>query len=103
MSNVSSPKIRQGEYERWHSFANVLLIATTVLFTGISIGFMKDAVQLTIVSAFCGLVAIVLTVGWFALEYPAKAGEKPPLLIWASLFFGAQVGFLFVALAVNLL
>jgi len=101
MSSESN-KERQEEYMRWHDYANVLLIASTVLLAGTSIALPKELAVLTLLSALGGLAAILLTVLWFAQEYAFEIREKPGFLFLASCAFGFQIGFLFGALVVGL-
>jgi hypothetical protein len=87
------------EYNRWQGYANALLVASTVLFAGTAIAFPKTAEFVPILSAIFGLVAIVATVFWYALECNVKIKkDKPVLLLVASSGFGLQVGVLLVAL-----
>lgn len=87
------------EYNRWQGYANALLVASTVLFAGTAIAFPKTAEFAPILSAIFGLVAIVATVFWYALEWNKKTKKgKPVLLLIASSGFGLQVGVLVVAL-----
>ena len=89
---------RKEEFERWNGYANALLIASTVLFAGTSIGAPSDERGLVTVSLLCGIVAIILTVGWFAQEYRFDWGGKPGFLRLASALVGAQGAFLGIAL-----
>jgi NADPH:quinone reductase-like Zn-dependent oxidoreductase len=87
------------EYERWKDYANALLVASTVLFAGTAIAFPKAAEFAPILSSIFGLLAIVLTVFWYALEWNMKTKKgKPVLLLGASCGFGLQIGVLIVAL-----
>ena len=95
-------KEKEEEYKRWQGYANALLIALTVLFTGTNISLPKEIV-VSILSLFFGLAGIVLTVLWFALEDNHKIKGKPAFLWLASSSFGFQVGFLFIALLASYL
>lgn len=89
------------EYNRWQGYANALLLALTVLFAGTAIALPKVLQPLLILSLAVGLAGIFSTVIWFALESKWMWGGKPGLLRLASVFFGLQVGFLFVVLFVS--
>jgi len=89
---------QKDEYKRWQGYANALLMALTVLFAGTAIAFPKAAAVYSLISVACGLVGIMLTVLWFAFECNKKIADRPIYLLFASLAFGCQVGFLFVAL-----
>lgn len=93
---------REKEQKRWQGYASALLIALTVLFAGTVIGLpavAKEVVFFAIISIGFGLVAIVSTVLWFALEYKHEIWGRPTSLVVASCCLGTQATSLFIALA----
>jgi len=95
------PEEKKKEYKRWEGFANALLLASSVLFSGTAIAFSKGSVALFILSAACGLMTLAFTVSWFALESGTNISGRPAYLMSASVLFGLQIGFLFLALVLN--
>ncbi len=80
------------EYKRWRDYANILLIALTVLFAGPMISGQKSL--FSIISGISGAVGIILVVMWHAKEYRIQINKKPAFLLAASVALGVQATFL---------
>lgn len=81
----------QKEYKRWRDYANVLLIALTVLFAGPVLG---QRSIFSILSVIAGVVGILMVVAWHAREYRIQINKKPLFLLIASYALGTQAVFL---------
>ena len=78
------------EYKRWKDYANVLLIALTVLFAGPSIGTKN---WYAIPAVIFGVAGIVFVVIWYAKEKSFQLNGRPGALFIASMCLGAQAVF----------
>jgi hypothetical protein len=76
------------EYARWKDYANVLMIALTVLFAGPAIGGHKDG--WSIASTICGVSGIVFVVFWHDRGNVWQFRGNPLFLVLASATLGAQ-------------
>ena len=86
------------EYKRWRDYANVLLIALTVMFTGSIIG---GRSVFSIIAVIAGVIGILAVVCWHAKEYKWQYKQKPILLLTASCAISVQAVFLVFHLIIN--
>jgi len=87
------------EYKRWRDYANVLLIALTVMFTGSIIG---GRSVFSIIAVIAGVIGILAIVCWHAKEYKWQdRQQKPKFLLIASSAISSQAVFLVFHLITN--
>ena len=86
------------EYKRWRDYANVLLIALTVMFAGPVIG---ERNVFSILSVIAGVIGILAVVCWHAKEYKWQYKQKPIFLLIASFAISLQAVFLVFYLIIN--
>ena len=86
------------EYKRWRDYANVLLIALTVMFAGPTIG---ERNLFSILSVIAGVIGILAVVCWYAKEYKWQYKQKPKFLLIASFALSLQAVFLVFYLITN--
>jgi len=86
------------EHQRWKDYANVLLIALTVLFAGPVI---SERNIFSIISVIAGVIGIIAVVLWHAREYKIQIYNKPAFLVIASCAIGIQAAFLAFNLIFN--
>jgi len=91
-------ELEEEEYKRWRDYANVLLIALTVMFAG---PFISERNVFSILSVIAGVVGIVAVVMWHARECKKQIFNRPLFLWIASFAIGLQAVFLAAHLIFN--
>jgi RsiW-degrading membrane proteinase PrsW (M82 family) len=86
------------EYKRWRDYANVLLIALTVMFAG---PFISERNIFSILSIIAGVIGILSVVCWHAMEYKWQHRQKPVFLLIASFAISLQAVLLVFHLITN--
>lgn len=97
-NQLEKEKELEEEYKRWKDYANVLLIALTVMFAGPVI---SERNVFSILSVVAGVIGIIAVVMWHAREYKIQIYNRPAFLWIASFAIGLQAVFLAAHLIVN--